>query len=61
MPEGHSILHLKNKLLPFKDVNDFFQVYQQEYAADGSEVTMKILPKSKRKIFFSEHRQQLFV
>jgi endonuclease-8 len=44
-----------------KGVNDFFQVYQQEYAADGSEVTMKILPKSKRKIFFSEHRQQLFV
>ncbi|MEJ7823455.1 MAG: hypothetical protein WKF85_14115, partial [Chitinophagaceae bacterium] len=42
-------------------VNDFFQVYQQKYAADGSEVTMKILPKSKRKIFFSEHRQQLFV
>jgi endonuclease-8 len=43
-----------------KGTNDFFQVYQQEYAADGSEVTMKILPKSKRKIFFSEHRQQLF-
>ncbi len=38
-------------------VNDNFQVYQQEYAADGSEVTMKILPKSKRKIFFSKHRQ----
>ena len=44
-----------------KGVNDFFQVYQQEHAADGSEVTMKILPKSKRKIFFSEHRQQLLV
>jgi endonuclease-8 len=44
-----------------KGVNDFFQVYQQEYAADGSEVTMKILPKSKRKIFFSEYKQQLFV
>ncbi|MEO5891754.1 MAG: DNA-formamidopyrimidine glycosylase family protein [Ferruginibacter sp.] len=42
-------------------VNDFFQVYQQEYAADGSEVTMKVLPKTKRKIFFSEHRQQLYV
>jgi len=41
-------------------VNDNFQVYQQEYAADGSEVTMKILPKSKRKIFFSEHRQVLY-
>ena len=37
-----------------------FSVYQQEYAADGSQVTMKILPKSKRKIFFSEHRQQLY-
>jgi len=48
-------------LLDKKGVNDFFQVYQQEYAADGSKVTMKILPKSKRKIFFSEHRQQLFV
>ena len=37
-----------------------FSVYQQAYAADGSQVTMKILPKSKRKIFFSEHRQQLY-
>jgi len=37
-----------------------FSVYQQEYAADGSQVTMKILPKSKRKIFFSEHRQRLY-
>ena len=44
-----------------KGVNDSFQVYQQEYAADGSQVTMKVLPKSKRKIFFSEHRQQLYV
>ncbi|MEO6228920.1 MAG: DNA-formamidopyrimidine glycosylase family protein [Ferruginibacter sp.] len=41
-------------------VNDYFQVYQQEYAADGSEVTMKILTKSKRKIFFSEYRQVLY-
>ena len=40
--------------------NDTFQVYQQEYAADGNEVTMKVLPKSKRKIFFSEHRQKLY-
>ena len=47
--------------LKTKGVNDFFQVYQQEYAADGSEVTMKVLPKTKRKIFFSEHRQQLYV
>ena len=44
-----------------KGVNDLFQVYQQEYAADGSAVTMKVLPKTKRKIFFSEHRQQLYV
>ncbi|CAN5586474.1 endonuclease [soil metagenome] len=41
-------------------VNDQFQVYQQEYAADGSEVTMKVLSKTKRKIFFSEHRQVLY-
>lgn len=44
-----------------KGVNDLFQVYQQEYAADGSIVTMKVLPKTKRKIFFSEHRQKLYV
>jgi len=44
-----------------KGVHDSFQVYQQKYAADGSEVTMKILPKTKRKIFFSENRQQLYV
>ena len=44
-----------------KGENKSFQVYQKEYAADGSEVTMKVLPKSKRKIFFSEHRQQLYV
>lgn len=49
------------KQLRQKGVNDFFQVYQQEYAADGSEVTMKILKKSKRKIYFSEHRQRLYV
>ena len=41
--------------------NNRFQVYQQEYAADGSEVTMEILPKTKRKVFYSEHRQKLFV
>jgi endonuclease-8 len=41
-------------------VNKNFAVYQQEYAADGSEVTMQVLPKSKRKIFFSEHRQTLY-
>lgn len=37
-----------------------FAVYQQEYAADGSAVTMAISPKSKRKIFFSEHKQKLY-
>jgi len=37
-----------------------FAVYQRQYAADGSEVTMKILPKSKRKIYFSEHKQTLY-
>jgi endonuclease-8 len=41
-------------------VNRDFAVYQQAYAADGSEVTMKVLPKSKRKIFFSEHKQVLY-
>lgn len=41
-------------------VHDDFKVYQQEFAADGSEVTMKILSKTKRKIFFSEHHQQLY-
>jgi len=37
-----------------------FAVYQQEYATDGSMVTMMISPKSKRKIFFSEHKQKLY-
>ncbi len=40
--------------------NTSFAVYQQEYAADGSKVTMQILPKSKRKIFYSEHKQKLY-
>lgn len=40
--------------------NKSFSVYQQEYAADGSTVTMTVLKKSKRKIFFSEHKQQLY-
>ncbi len=40
--------------------NNSFQVYQQEYAADGSEVTMAVLPKSKRKLYYSEHRQKLY-
>lgn len=48
------------KELETSGVNKSFAVYQQKHAADGSEVTMKILPKSKRKIFFSEHKQKLF-
>lgn len=43
-----------------KGMHDFFEVYQQEYSADGSEVTMKVLPKTKRKIFFSEHHQHWY-
>lgn len=42
-------------------VHEGFQVYQQEYAADGSEVTMEVLKKSKRKIYYSHHRQKLYV
>jgi endonuclease VIII len=41
-------------------VHNTFHVYQQEYAADDSKVTMKVLPKTKRKVFFSEHRQKLY-
>jgi len=41
--------------------NKDFTVYKQAFAPDGSEVTMKVLPKSKRKIYFSQHRQQLYI
>lgn len=37
-----------------------FAVYRQKHAADGSEVTMKTISVSKRKVFFSEHRQTLY-
>jgi endonuclease-8 len=37
-----------------------FAVYRRKHAADGSEVTMKIISSSKRKVFFSEHRQRLY-
>lgn len=37
-----------------------FAVYHQQYDPDGSEVSMQILRTSKRKIFFSEHRQKLY-
>jgi endonuclease-8 len=40
--------------------HDFFEVYKKEYAADGSEVTMKVLPRTKRKIYYSEHKQKLY-
>ena len=48
------------KQLETKGVNDNFSVYQQEYAADGSEVTMQVLPRTRRKIYFSEHKQVLY-
>ncbi|MEO8112005.1 MAG: hypothetical protein ABI594_18295 [Ginsengibacter sp.] len=48
------------KELETTGVNKSFSVYQQEYAADGSEVIMKVLPRTKRKIYFSEHRQVLY-
>ncbi|MEO5984399.1 MAG: hypothetical protein ABIP80_02770 [Ferruginibacter sp.] len=41
-------------------LHDSFKVYKQEYAVDGSEVTMKVLPKTKRKIYFSEHKQKFY-
>lgn len=47
--------------LETKGVNDNFSVYKQEYAADGSEVTMQVLPRTKRKIYFSEHKQELYI
>ena len=39
---------------------EIFQVYQREFTESGDEVQMKILPKTKRKVFFSE-RQGLYV
>ncbi len=44
-----------------KGVHDSFDVYKKEYAPDGSEVTMKVLTKTKRKIYFSTHKQQLYI
>lgn len=40
--------------------NKSFGVYQQEFAADGSEVTLMILKKEKRKLYVSESRQKLY-
>jgi len=46
--------------LETKDKKLTFSVYRRKFAADGSEVTMKVLPKSKRKIFYSEHKQKMY-
>lgn len=48
------------KNLTENDRNDDFQVYKQDYAEDGSEVTMEKLTKTNRKIYFSEHQQVLY-
>ncbi len=55
-----SYAHSFYQQLEKKGVHDEFYVYKQDYAKDGSEVTMKVLPKSKRKIYFSEHKQKLY-
>ena len=41
-------------------VNRDFQVYKKDYDEDGSKVTMTLLKKSNRKIYFSEHHQVLY-
>ena len=43
-----------------KGTNKDFSVYKKDYAEDGSEVTMQVLKKSKRKVYFSEHKQKLY-
>ncbi|HUR11982.1 MAG TPA: DNA-formamidopyrimidine glycosylase family protein [Flavitalea sp.] len=48
------------KNLETKGEHSAFGVYQQEFTENGSEVTMQILTKSKRKLFFSEHDQVLY-
>lgn len=48
------------KNLDKKGLNKDFTVYKQKYAEDGSEVTMQVLKKSKRKVYFSEHKQKLY-
>ncbi len=58
--EVKTYAHLFFEELETKGVHKNFVVYKQEYAADGSEVTMKVLPRTKRKIYFSEHKQVLF-
>lgn len=46
--------------LETKGVNESFAVYKQDHAPDGSAVTVKVLTKTKRKIYFSEHKQVLY-
>lgn len=41
-------------------VHNKFSVYKKEYTPTGSAVTQKKLPKGGRKIYFSEHEQELF-
>lgn len=55
-----SYAHSFYQQLEKQGVHDEFYVYKQDYAKDGSEVTMKVLPKTKRKIYFSEHKQKLY-
>lgn len=43
-----------------KGTNKDFKVYHLEYDPDGSEITMKYLPKTKRKIYFAERKQLLY-
>lgn len=48
------------KNLTESGVNKEFKVYKKEFAEDGSEVTMSLLKKTNRKIYFSEHQQVLY-
>ena len=40
--------------------NKDFKVYKREHDDAGNEITMKYLPKTKRKIYFSERLQKLY-
>ncbi|MEO7211084.1 MAG: DNA-formamidopyrimidine glycosylase family protein [Chitinophagaceae bacterium] len=48
------------KNLSTDGTNKDFDVYKKDFAPDGSEVTMQVLKKTKRKIYFSEHKQKLY-
>lgn len=43
-----------------KGKNNDFQIYKQEFDPDGSQVTMQVIKKTKRKIYFSDHHQVLY-